>query len=221
MLEKKSSPAVRDGMKRFGIPSDMAIGVAVGDIRAIGKSFKKDHELAHALWQNGMYEARMLACFVDDPAQVTAQQMSDWADEFDSWAICDTACFALFDRAADAWKMVDRWAKRHDEFAKRAAFALLASLSVHQKKVDDAEFADRLMLIERAADDDRNFVKKGVSWALRSVGKRSPLLHSAAIALAEKLANSDNKSQRWVGNDAKRDLASPASTKRLSKQKAK
>ena len=153
----------------------------------------------------------MLACYVDDPRLVTPQQMDDWSRGFDNWATCDTACFALFDRTPHAFGRVDAWAGRKDEFGRRAAFALLASLALHDKKAADAPFLERLSLIEQAAGDDRNFVKKAVNWALRGIGNRkSPALQAAALAMAEKLSASGVASARWVGKDAARQLKARA-----------
>lgn len=205
-LERLGTKKTRDGMARYAIPSDNAFGVPVGKIRDLGKRLGRNHELAEALWESGWYEARVLATFVDEPDRVTPAQMDRWCKDFDNWAICDTACFHLFDKTPHAFKKVSQWARRKDEFVKRGAFALLASLALHDKKSDDRLFASCLPLIEQAAIDDRNFVKKGVSWALRGVGRRSPALKASALALSERLAVSPDPTARWIGKDALRDL---------------
>ncbi len=220
-LESHGTRATRDGMARYAIPSDDAFGVTVGSLRAYAKKLGRDHELAGALWADGHYESRMLACFVDDPELVTPAQMDRWCRDFDSWAICDTACFHLFDRTPHAWKKVAAWAPRREEFERRAAFALLASLSLHDKQAEDAPFVRALRLIERAAPDERNFVKKAVSWALRSIGRRSAALNAAAVALSERLAASAKPAARWVGKDALRELTSASVKKRLAASKKK
>ena len=218
-LKKKASKKTKDGMARYAIPSDKAFGVPVGTIRAIGKKLGKSHELALALWKSGHYEARMLATFVDEPERVTPAQMDRWCRDFDNWAICDTACFCLFDRTPYAFKKVTEWAKSKDEFVKRAAFALLASLTVHDKTAKDAAFVRLLPLVERAALDERNFVKKSVNWALRSLGKRSPELNRKSVQLAERLATRAEPAPRWVGKDALRELKSASVARRLAARK--
>ena len=217
-LKQRGSKKVRDGMARYAIPSDRAFGVPVGVLRARGKQLGPDHALAEALWQSGWYEARMLATFVDDPAQVTAAQMDRWARDFDNWAVCDTACFALFDRTPHAWRKVTQWAPRQGEFVRRAAFALLASLTVHDRQADDAAFARGLVLVERAATDPRNFVMKAVNWALRSVGKRSRGLNQAAVAVAERLAGATEPAPRWIGKHALRELTGASVRRRLAQR---
>jgi 3-methyladenine DNA glycosylase AlkD len=206
-LKRRGSKRVRDGMVRFAIPSDNALGVPVGVLRDLGKRLGRSHELAEGLWNAGWLEARMLAAFVHEPARVTPAQMDRWCKDFDNWAVCDHACFHLFDRTPHAWRKVDQWARRRAEFEKRAAFALLASLALHDKKAADEPFLTRLPLIESAADDERNFVKKGVNWALRGIGKRNPKLRAAATDVAQQLANSSSPAARWVGKDALREFA--------------
>jgi 3-methyladenine DNA glycosylase AlkD len=220
-LRRMGDKKVRDGMARFAIPSDNAVGIPVGELRDYAKRLGRSHKLAAELWKAGWYEARMLATFVDEPALVTPKQMDAWCKDFDNWAICDTACFHLFDRTPHAWRKVDAWATSRDAFVKRAAFALLASLTVHDKQADDEQFADRLALVERAAADDRNFVKKAVNWALRSIGKRSAALHAPAVELARRLKQSPDAAPRWVGGDALRELTSPAVMSRLSRRTAR
>jgi 3-methyladenine DNA glycosylase AlkD len=162
-----------------------------------------------------VYEARMLTSFVADPALLTSTQMDRWCKDFDNWAICDAMCFNLFDRSPHRWAKVKQWSTSRKEFEKRTAFALLWSLSVHDKKAADEQFIDGLGLIERAASDERNFVKKAVNMALRAVGKRNQKLNSAAVLLARRLSDSDDQTARWVGRDALRELTSPSVMKRL------
>ena len=215
-LKRVATKKVRDGMARYAIPSDKAFGVSVGKMRQMAKRLGRSHELAAELWKTGWYEARMLAAFVDEPECVTPAQMDRWCWDFDNWAICDHACFHLFDRTPHAWKKVTQWSRLKEEFSRRAAFALLWGLTVHDKEADDENFAKGLALIERAATDERNFVKKAVNMALRAIGKRNKTLHAAAVATAERLAASSDLTARWVGKDALRELASGSVTRRLA-----
>jgi 3-methyladenine DNA glycosylase AlkD len=217
-LKRHGTRKNREGMARYAIPSDNAFGVTMANIQVLAKRLGRNHELAAKLWDTGCYEARMLTAYIDEPARVTSAQMERWCRDFDNWAICDTLCFALFDRTPHAWAKVARWAGRRDEFVKRAAFALLWSLTVHDKVAKDEQFVQGLLLIERAADDERNFVKKAVNMALRAIGKRNLTLNAAAVAVARRLAASPEAAARWVGKDALRELTSPSVIRRLAKR---
>ena len=217
-LEKKGSQKNVAGMARYGIGAKKAYGVSVSDIRALAKKIGRDHALAGRVWKSGVFEGRLLAAFLEDPALVTPSQMDAWARGFENWADCDTTCIHLFSRTPYAWKKIEQWSSRNDELVKRAAFALIAAVAVHDKKAPDEPFVRALALIEREANDDRNFVRKAVNWALRTIGNRSPALHAPAMTLAGKLAASDDSTARWIGKDAIRDLSRPLVKSRIAKR---
>jgi 3-methyladenine DNA glycosylase AlkD len=214
-LEADASPKIRDEMApRYGIVTDRAFGVPMAKMQALARRLGRDHALAEALWASGWYEARMLAAMVEDPATVTPEQMDRWRADVDNWAIVDTVCFKLFDQVPHAFSKVDEWATLDDEFGCRAGFALLASLALHGRGTE-ANFLARLPLIEAAATDPRNFVKKAVSWALRAIGgKKSPTLRRAAREVATRLAQSPDKTARWIGKDALRAFSRAAARER-------
>jgi len=192
---------------RYGVVTAKAMGVPMAKMQAVAKPLAPDHALAEALWETGWYEARMVACMVDDPARVTPQQMDRWRADFDNWGICDTVCFKLFDQVPNAPAKVAEWTALNDEFGRRAGFALLACIALHGKG-EEADFIRGLALIEACATDERNFVRKGVNWALRAIGgKQSPRLRAEARAVAERLAASTDRTARWNGKDALRAFA--------------
>jgi len=205
---------------RYGLVVDKAMGVPMARMQAVAKPLAPDHALAAALWETGWYEARLLASFVDEPSRVTPAQMDRWCRDFDNWGVVDTICFKLFDKTPFAFAKVEEWSKRKAEFEKRAAFALLASLSVHDKKAPTEAFMRCLPLIEKAASDDRNFVKKGVSWALRTVGRRNTELNHEAVELSRRLSISTIASERWIGKAALKELTSAAVLSRLEARQA-
>ncbi len=218
-LEGLGSKRVRENMsKRFGIHTDKAWGLMMRDMQQVAKAIGTDHALAQHLWKSGWYEARMVATMIADPLQVTPEEMDAWCNDFDNWAICDTACFKLWDQVPHAWDKVSVWAKSDQEFVKRAAFALLACLSLHRNDADPKALKKFLPLVKKAANDERNFVKKSVSWALRGMAGTGLELREAVMDLAEKLAASGNTAERWVGKDVLRDIKRPLLAKRAEKR---
>jgi 3-methyladenine DNA glycosylase AlkD len=215
LLKRKGTKRNRDGLARYGIVARKVIGVSVGELKQIGKQIGRDHDLALALWKTGWYDARMLVPFIDEPDKVTAAQMDRWAKDFDNWAVCDALCFHLFDRTPHTWKKIHDWSRRREEFVKRAAFALIAGVALHDKKAPDAPFLRALKLIEREAPDNRNFVKKGVSWGLRVLGRRNRALNRAAVEVSRRLVASPEPAAAWIGRDAFRELTSPMVQRRL------
>ena len=214
-LKSYYTPENVAGLARFGIVTKKVYGVPAPALRKLAKQIGRDHDLARRLWATGILDARTLAALIDDPAQVTEEQMESWVAEFDNWAICDGCCSNLFDRTPFANRKAVEWSARKEEYVKRAAFSLMAALAVHDKQASDAAFRRFLPLIERASDDDRNFVKKAVNWALRQIGKRNLALNAKAIAAAERVRARGTRTARWIAADALRELRSEAVQKRL------
>lgn len=213
-LKARGSAKIRDeALSRYGITAPKAFGIRMSVIQGLGKQLGRDHELALALWDQEWYEARLLTAYVDEPDKVTSAQMDRWAKDFDNWGICDTLCFALWDRTPHAWAKVEKWRDQKGEFVKRASYALIASIGVHDKQAPNALFLRTFPWMERAATDERNFVKKGVSWALRVVGRRNATLQKAATQVAKRMAASESPSAVWIGKDALREFAKLKITK--------
>ena len=193
-------------MARFGIVPKRAFGVRMAALIKLKKEIGRDQKLSLALWASGWFDAKLLAAMIGDPNVVTRGQMNRWALTFENWADCDTACFNLFDRSPHAWAMARRWSGARQEFVRRGGFALMACLALHDKTSPDKPFRAFLPLLERGARDERDLVRKGVSWGLRGIGRRTKSLHTAALAVAKRLAASKDAGARWVGRDVLREL---------------
>lgn len=214
-LRSASNPEWKQSMSKFGVNTDNALGLSVPFLRSMAKTIGINHNLAQELWSSGIHEARILATMIDDPSLVTEKQMGRWASDMDSWDICDSCCGNLFDRTRFAYKKAKEWAKADHEFTKRASFAIMAALAVHDKTANDGLFIGFFPCIVNAADDERNFVKKAVNWSLRNIGKRNLALNKAAIRVATQIKSMDSRSARWIASDALRELRSPAVAARL------
>lgn len=200
-LMRLANPKNVEGQQRFAIRGGEQLGVSVYDLRRMARGVK-DHELAARLWASNVHEARLLAGMVDDPAQVTKEQMNAWVNEFESWDICDQAADNLFIHTDGILELIPQWAQREEEFVRRAAFATIASIAWNGRQFSDETVASFFPLIEQAASDPRNFVKKAVNWALRNIGKMRPALRSQAIACAQRLRVAESKSAQWIAKDA-------------------
>lgn len=204
-LYAQANPTNLAGMARFGINPEKALGISVYTLRGMVKKVR-DHDLAQRLWDTGIHEARLLACFCADPALVTPAQMDAWAADFNSWDVCDQACTSLFDQSPHAWSKALEWPAREEEFVRRGAFALMAGLAWHDKHAPDEQFLQFFPVIQQYSTDKRNFVKKAVNWALRNIGKRSPALMQAAWTAAEQIHATGDPTARWIASDALREF---------------
>jgi 3-methyladenine DNA glycosylase AlkD len=214
-----ANPENLKGMARYGINQKNNLGISIYQLRPLANQIGRNHALALRLWDSQIHDARLLACFIDDPEKVTAEQMDKWAGDFDSWDICDQACTSLFDLSSLAYEKVYQWANHEKEFVKRAAFSLIAGLAVHNKNATDKDFECFLPLLTQHAIDDRNYVKKAVNWALRNIGKRNLHLNQVALKTANEMQKMDSKSARWIASDAIRELTSQKVLQKLERKK--
>ena len=205
-------------MKRVNINVSNVIGISIYELRLYAKKIGKNHVLAQQLWKSKIHEARLLACLIDEVNLVTEEQMEAWVKDFNSWDICDQCCSNLFDKTPYAISKALEWSERDAIFVKRAGFVLMACLSVHNKQMENKQFDVFLDCIIRESNDDRNFVKKAVNWALRQIGKRNLDLNKKAIQTAEIVKSLDINSAQWIANNALAELKSEKIQKRLIKK---
>jgi 3-methyladenine DNA glycosylase AlkD len=195
-LKSLTNPDNIAGMARYGINTQNAYGISIYALRDIAREIGRDHALADELWASGIHEARILASYIADPLQMSEAQMERWAADFDSWDVCDQVC-GLFEETPYAYQKTVEWSKREEEFVKRAAFAIMAGLVVHDKQASDERFEAFLPIIIAQAEDSRNYVKKAVNWALRNIQQI------------------DSRAARWIASDALRELKSEKVQRRL------
>ena len=216
-LKSMAKPENLEGMARFGITGDKRLGISIPELRKLGKAIGKDHDMALKLWATGIQDAMILAALIDDPVKVTEEQAEDWVKDIDTWDVCDQLCMNLFERIPFAEKKIEEWSKRDREFVKRAAFAMIACIAWHDKKASDEDLIVFFPVIKKGSTDERNYVKKAVSWALRNIGKRNLNLNKAALELAREIKDIDSKAARWIASDVIRELESDVVQKRLGK----
>jgi 3-methyladenine DNA glycosylase AlkD len=219
MLRSLSNPENVAGMARFGINPESTYGVSIPTLRAMAKEIGCNHSLAQQFWKSGIHDARILASLIDNPAEVTEEQMEQWVRDFDSWDVCDQCIANLFGKTKFAYQKAIEWSSRNEEFVKRAGFVLMTRLVHPSRKTSVSQITEFLSIIKRKAGDDRNFVKKAANWALRHIGKQDLAMNKLALATAEELLNLDSPGARWIASDAIRELTSEAVQKRLRKKR--
>lgn len=214
-LESAARPDQLAGMARFGIVGEKRMGVSVPVMRKIAKECGKNHDLALELWETVIPECQIVAALIAEHDKMTEKQMEEWIVDVNSWDICDQLCSNLFDKVPFIIKKIFDWSERQEEFVKRAAYVLIACAAVHNKNAGDKMFIDFFPILIKGAFDDRNFVKKAVNWAIRSIGKKNLHLNKETIKLAKEIMQIDTKSARWIASDAIRELESKAVLKRF------
>lgn len=194
--------------KKFGIKTSNTLGVYLKDLNALARTIGKDEKLALQLFDSDIHEAKILCSKIFPPKKLTEELMEKWVVTFDNWEICDAFSMGLFAKSPLAVLKIVEWSEREREFEKRAAFATMAAYCMADKKAENGVFESFFPLIVKAAKDDRNFVKKAVNWALRSIGKRNVDLNKKALEVSHDILQMENKAAQWIARDAIRELSS-------------
>ncbi len=205
-LKSKANPDNLEGMTRYGISTTNRLGVSIPELRKTAKEIGKNHKLASQLWAKGIDETKILASMIAEEDKLTEEQAEKWVVDFNSWDVCDQVCMNLFRKMPFAGKKIKEWSKRKEEFVKRAAFSLIACVAVYYKEMPDDKFIKFLPIIKNGSTDERNYVKKAVSWALRNIGKKNKNLNKEAIKFAQEMERVDSKPAKWIARDTLKDI---------------
>lgn len=219
-LKSLANEENRQGMARFGIDISTAFGIKVTTLRKLAKDIGRDHALALQLWDTGFHEARILATIIADPQQTTEAQLEAWVQDLNSWDLTDGFTGNFADKTPFAYAKAVEWSRRQPEFQRRAGFSMIAWLAVHDKAAPDAAFEAFFPHLAAQSHDERIYVKKAVSWALRSIGKRNLALNAKSIQLAEQIAGQGSKAARWIASDVLRELRSEKVQTKLANKSA-
>ncbi|RGD75245.1 DNA alkylation repair protein [Anaerofustis stercorihominis] len=205
-LKKMSDEKYKKNIIKLGIPEDRCIGVSVADLRKLSKNIKKDNDLARELWISGYHEAMLLSVLIMDKKSVTLEYIEEIMNDVISWDLCDHLCKNIIIKIKGYEDLIYKWSSSEKLYFKRAAFTLIASYVIHNKKADDEALNKMLQIIEENSDDDREHVKKAVLWALKEIGKKDMEWKDKSAKVSNKLISSGVKSKVWIGSNALKEL---------------
>jgi 3-methyladenine DNA glycosylase AlkD len=192
--------------QKFGVTANKALGIYQKDLKEIANQIPKSNQLALDLFDTGIYEARILCAKLFDKNDLTEELMEKWVITFENWEICDTFCMGLFAKSKFAVPKALEWTSRESEFEKRAGFAIIAAYCMADKKASNDVYEKFFPIVIQNATDERIYVKKAISWALRNIGKRNNDLTKKAINVAQQMRQIDNQTASWIGRDVLREL---------------
>ncbi|MCF6232717.1 MAG: DNA alkylation repair protein [Rhodobacteraceae bacterium] len=145
-------------------------------------------ELADALWQTDIFEARLAAAKLLTQARIRPDDavwalIQSWVADFDSldsWAIADHACMAGQKRLTNDPSRLDTvelWTTSDHMWTRRAALVItLPWTKQNHPKPEELQARDRVLGWAAGYVTDRNwFIQKAIGWWLRDLSKHDPL----------------------------------------------
>ena len=174
--------------RKFGVVAKNSLGVYHKDLKILAKEIGMNSALAIELFDTDIYECRLMSSKLYRPKELTFDLVEKWTASFENWEICDSFSMDVYARSPLAVPIIDHYKNYESEFERRAAFATMAGYCMADKKASNDVYEQFLPWLLHAATDERNYVKKAVNWALRSIGKRNRDLNKLAIDTAKKNA---------------------------------
>lgn len=166
-------------------------GIGLTRLRKLAKGIGRDRELARALWKTDVYDARVIALLIDDPAQITRADAEAQVEELAGGMLTHVfaSCDATLAKASFAVELADQWVRSDDPVRRDCGYGLLYEASKFSGKKAPSE-AFLLTHIERIAetiDGESERVRLSMGTALMGIGKRTATLNQAALKVAQRV----------------------------------
>jgi len=208
-LKHHADPEKADFRKRkFNISAQGILGIDNTQLKEYAKQLPKDPELGRMLFKSELYEGRLLVSKFFPPKSLSMDDVIAWSSTFENWEITDSFSMGIYARSPLACEIISFFAQHEGEFQRRISFATIAGYCSKRNKDSNEVYLSFFEHIKAAATDDRLYIKKAVSWSLRSIGKRNKALCQQSIELAQELLESESKSAQWIANDVLKELVS-------------
>ncbi|MGH2559931.1 MAG: DNA alkylation repair protein [Thermomicrobiales bacterium] len=165
-------------------PGVTILGVRFGDIDKVAKRIKRDSDLARRLWESGIFEARIVAVRVLDPASLTEEEIDRWVEEIDYPTLADEFAGMVYQTPFAEAKR-ETWTRSPREFVRRAGFHLVYSFAADPKSdVPDRRFRAFLEQIRAEIHDSPNWSREVMNMVPIAIGKRGEALFGPALEAA-------------------------------------
>jgi 3-methyladenine DNA glycosylase AlkD len=217
-LKEYADPSHLQNYERFCIEARNALGVRVPNIRKIAKDIGRNHELSLELMQNETHEAKLLAPLLGERNKISTEDMDRWVRGFYSWDLVDNACRFLVSTPYGLEKAAE-YRRSDEEFVRRTGLVMLVAYAIHHKEATEEHLNTLLVAAMKCSSDDRVYVKKAVSWLIRTIGKKSIFLHQQALKTAEQLEFLPVRSAQWIARDVQHELTSGKVLGRIQQKK--
>jgi 3-methyladenine DNA glycosylase AlkD len=164
---------------------DNQFGVSLGDIRALAKKIKTDHELALSLWDTGNADAQFLATLLIQPKKLSAKEMNRMVRSISFSRVADWLLSYVVRQHPDKEALRQDWMAATDRWAARAGWDLTAERVA--KSPDGLDLPALLDRIESEMPDAEPEVQWTMNNTLAGIGIHFPKHRKRAIAIGEKL----------------------------------
>ena len=186
-LRTAADPTRAEGQARYHKQSREVLGVPNPVLNDLTKEWRQSLDvparvnLAKALWQTDIFEARIAAAKLLTQARLRPDDgawevIQSWLPDLDSWAIADHAMMAGQKRlTADPTRItaIEDWTRSNSLWVRRAALVItLPYAKKNNPKPEDLAIREQVLGWARSyVGDPEWFIQKAVAWWLRDLSK--------------------------------------------------
>jgi 3-methyladenine DNA glycosylase AlkD len=186
ILKEMADPRALASWERLNIQSkDTFLGTGMSKLKERAKKIPKDHSLAMECWRSDIHDAKMMACFIDKSRKITEEEADEVIQSIDVWGLGDQYVKNQIAKTPFKTEKAEQWANDKREYVRRAGYQLIQILAKDDDSLPDTWFEAYLHHIEYL-QQEANFVKEMMAYALMAIGGRNDALHSKALEIAKK-----------------------------------
>jgi len=171
-----------------------SFGIGLTQLRKLAKMIGRDHDLARQLWESDVYDAKVIGLLVDDPKQLSREQVEQQVEELEDGLLRHVfaTCDATLAKTPFAFNLACEWMENEDVNRRRCGYALLYELSKKNPKgMDDPFLLGRIDHIQESIHVEDMWVRESMAGALLGIGKRNKELNRAAVRAARAIGPID------------------------------
>ncbi len=191
LLETERDERGMNNWKKLGSSTAgmRSFGIGLTRLRKLAKQIGRNRELAQALWKTDVYEARVIALLIDDPARITRDQAEQQVGELAGGMLAHVfaSCDATLAKTSFVVELADKWVRSEDPVRRDCGYGLLYEVSKFSGKKAPGEdyFLAHIERIAASIRTESEKVRLSMGAALMGIGKRSAVLNRAALRVAQ------------------------------------
>jgi len=184
VLESKSDPKMKAHHIKSGAQENL-FGAKMGDIRALAKSIKSDHELGLSIWDTGNMDAQLLATLIVKPKLIEPAKVEGMERVVVYSWLADWLNSNVVKQHPEKETLRLKWMHEDHPMLSRAAWSLTTDrVSKNPDGLDLSALLDRIDSEMATAPEAAQWT---MNYCLAEIGINFPEHRERALAIGEKL----------------------------------
>ncbi|MEO1434433.1 MAG: DNA alkylation repair protein [Bacteroidota bacterium] len=164
-----------------------SFGLGLTQLKKLSKQVGRNHELAKELWESEYWDAKQMACLIEEPKKVTRDQVEAQIPQLKGWMATHIYVSNVMPKVACQDELCVEYIESKDDQLRRCGWLMLCNIAKNDKKREDEFFKPYIEKARQELQGEENFVKDGMNSALFFIGQRSAILHKKCLSAAKEI----------------------------------